>query len=72
MGDREGKMWSLQPFLCSLHWAEDTGTQASLRSPGLGEGVEDTASRGGLGQQECGGAGLFKPRTGGQRQQPAL
>lgn len=72
MEDRGKKTWSLQPFICSLHWAEDTGTQASLRSPGLGEGVEDIARRGGLGQPECGGAGLFKPRAGWQPQQPAL
>lgn len=49
MEDGGEKMWSLQPFICSLHWAEDTGTQASLRSPGVGEGMEDTACRGGLG-----------------------
>lgn len=71
LGDREKETWSLQPFICSLPWAEDTGTQASLRSPGLGEGVEDTACRGGLGR-ECSGAGLFKPRAGWQPQQPSL
>uniref|UniRef100_A0A452V7K7 Troponin C, slow skeletal and cardiac muscles n=1 Tax=Ursus maritimus TaxID=29073 RepID=A0A452V7K7_URSMA len=39
MEDRGKKTWSLQPFICSLHWAEDTGTQASLRSPGPGLSV---------------------------------
>ncbi|XP_025842426.1 troponin C, slow skeletal and cardiac muscles isoform X1 [Vulpes vulpes] len=39
-GQREKDVVLLQPFIYSLHWAEDTGIQASLRSPGLGEGVE--------------------------------
>lgn len=63
-GNTGRETWSLQPFICSLPWAEDTGTQASLRSPGLGEGVEDATGRGWPGW-ECRGAGLFKP---GQRQ----
>lgn len=54
--------------LTALHLpALDRGHRDSgqLRSPVLGEGVEDATCRGGLGP-ECSWAGLFKPRASWQ------